>query len=307
MTVAAAPLTYFQAIVLGAVQGIAELFPVSSLGHAALIPAVIGGDWAKNLDISATSSPYLAFIVGLHVATAFALILFYRRDWVMILGGAVSSIRHRRIQPGPERLFWLLIAATIPVAILGLAFDKLLRTTLGKPIPVAIFLTLNGLVLIAAHVRNRSRRKPRHSLAALPDDEADEGRVDQQVSGLSTTRAVLVGTAQALALLPGISRSGVTLAAGERAGLSTRAAARFAFLLATPAILAAGVLKLPELLGPLGRGIGGQVLAGSAVAFVCAFLSVAFLDRYFAKRGLLPFAIYCVVAGLGCLALFLLR
>ena len=292
------PLTYLQAIVLGAIQGVAELFPVSSLGHAVLIPALIGGSWATNLDIAATDSPYLAFVVGLHVATALALLLFYRRDWVMIVGGAVSSIRNRRVTPGPERLFWLLVAATIPVAILGLVFDKLLRKTLGKPVPVAIFLTINGLVLIAAHIRNRTRRRGRHAA-----DETEEG-IDTQVSALSTPRAILVGTAQALALLPGISRSGVTLAAGERAGLTTQAAARFAFLLATPAILAAGVLKLPDLFGPLGRGIGGQVLAGSAVAFVAAYVSVAFLDRYFEKRGVLPFAIYCVIAGLGSLFVF---
>ncbi len=313
-------LTYLQAVVIGAVQGISELFPVSSLGHAVLIPALIGGSWAKNLDVASTSSPYLAFIVGLHLATAIALLVFYWRDWVGLLRGAASSIRYRRLATGPERLFWLLVAATIPVAIAGLVFDKLLRTTLGKPLPAAVFLFINGLILLIGWRLQRGTRPsaaPNGPTATESDfylsradkKAAEQGSAvsDARIASIPFVRGIAIGAAQILALLPGISRSGSTMVAARRYGLTNQEAARFSFLLATPAILGAAILKLPDLFGPLGRGIHGPVLAGSAVAFVCALAAVAFLDRYFARRSLLPFAVYCLVAGASCAAVFLVR
>ena len=290
---------------MGAVQGITELFPISSLGHAIIIPALIGGQWAKDLNVSTPGSPYLAFIVGLHVATALALLLFFWRDWVSIFRGFVSSIRYRLIQKPAERLAWLLIFATIPVAIAGLLLEHVFTTALGLPLPAAAFLAVNGLILLIGE-RLRSRTVARAGDAELAaaasanaEFDADDTVDDERISGMRFGRGVLVGSSQILALAAGISRSGVAMVSGMATGLSHREAARFSFLLATPVILAAGVFKVPVLFGPIGHGIGGQVLAGSVAAFVAALISVGFLDRYFRTRTLTPFAIYCLIAGIG--------
>ena len=307
-------LSYLEAVVVGALQGVTELFPVSSLGHSVILPAVIGGQWATDLDVSSPESPYLAFIVGLHVATAVALLVFFWRDWVRIIGGFVSSIRYRRVATDAERLAWLIILATIPIGVAGLLLEHTFRTVLGRPIPAAAFLFANGVILLVGERLRRSAllRTPAmstHGLAqnAAPGIEPDpdagiEGAVadlrsDQRLAGLSMKRGVFVGASQILALLPGISRSGVAMVAGLTQGLSHRDAARFSFLLATPVILAAGVLKIPDLTGPLGAGISGQILAGSVASFVCAYLSVRFLERYFRTRTLIPFAVYSMIAG----------
>jgi undecaprenyl-diphosphatase len=313
-------LSYAEAIVVGAFQGVTELFPVSSLGHSVIIPALIGGSWAKDLDVSTPESPYLAFIVGLHVATAAALLVFFWRDWVRIIGGFLSSIRHRRVKTDAERLAWLIVLATIPVGIAGLLLEHVFRTVLGKPMPAAAFLFANGLILflgerlrrrapapaaVAARVTAESGRAPREpesimrgvDLDAGLDDAQADLRSDARLAQVKMMRGVLIGSAQILALLPGISRSGVTMVAGLTQGLSHRDAARFSFLLATPVILAAGVLKVPDLFGTLGAGIGGQILAGSIASFITAYLSVRFLEKYFRTRTLIPFAIYCLAAG----------
>jgi undecaprenyl-diphosphatase len=314
-------LTFAEAIVVGLFQGVTELFPVSSLGHSVLIPALIGGQWARDLDVSAPESPYLAFIVGLHVATAAALLAFFWRDWLRIIGGLLTSVRDRQIQTPDQRLAWMLILATIPVGICGLVLEHLFRTVLGKPIPAAIFLTLNGVILYGGE---RLRRRAPAGAGAPgaagatgpvnPAVHAGQTRTaahqaartdlasDRRLAALGFAEATLIGSAQVLALLPGISRSGVTMVAGLTRGLSHEDAARFSFLLATPVILAAGVLKIPDLTGPLGAGIGGQVLVGSLCSGIGAYLSVRFLVRYFETRTLTPFAIYCTVAGLASLA-----
>jgi|SRR5271166_4523816 len=300
-----AHLSYVEAVVVGAFQGVTELFPVSSLGHAVLVPALVGGHWGKDLNVSAPDSPYLAFIVGLHVATAAALLVFFWRDWLRVLTGFVTSVRHRRIQTPDERLAWLLVAATIPVGVAGVALEHLFRTTLGRPVPAAVFLIVNGAALYAGEVLRRRD--------APPDGEADEvvahsgAAVDDRLAQLPMGRGVLIGSAQILALLPGISRSGIAIVAGLWRGLSHEDAARFSFLLATPIILAAGLYKIPDLFGPMGTGIQGQVLAGSVASFVCAYLAVRYLTRYFQTRTLTPFAIYCVLAGAGGLAWLTLR
>lgn len=290
-------ITYLEAVVLGAVQGLSELFPVSSFGHAILLPAVIGGSWARDLNVTAPHSPYLAFIVALHVATAVALIIFYWRDWVALVRGFVGSVRRRRVDTTEARLAWLLILATIPVGIAGLAFDHLLRAALGSPTPTAIFLLLNGFLLIAVHFVTRPTRA-RHGAVSPVETAGHEAVVhDPYVASLTPLRAVLVGAAQIAALFPGISRSGSTIIAGRVAGLPNRSAARFAFLLATPAILAAGVLEIPTLLTPAERPILGPTAVGAVVAFAAAFGAVAFLDRYFAHRSIWPFGVYCILAG----------
>ena len=307
-------LTYPEAIVIGALQGVTELFPVSSLGHSVLLPALIGGSWAQDLNVSTPESPYLAFVVGLHVATALALLIFFWRDWLRIVTGLYTSIRYRRIGNPDERLAWMIVLATIPVGISGLILEHTFRTVLGRPIPAAIFLILNGVLLYGAErLRRRAAQNSRQPLpvaATSPEGEAGVYRSrsverddtpessDHRLAAGSYGRAVTIGCAQILALLPGISRSGATMAAGLLKGLSHEDAARFSFLLATPVIFAAGVLKLPDLFGPLGTGIHGQVLVGSLASGVAAYLSVRFLTRYFETRTLTPFAWYCGIAGL---------
>jgi undecaprenyl-diphosphatase len=295
-------LTYLEAIVVGAFQGVTELFPVSSLGHSILVPALVGGRWARDLSVSAPESPYLAFIVGLHVATAAALLVFFWRDWLRIVAGFVSSLRYRRLRTSGERLAWLLIVGTIPVGICGLLLEHLFRTTLGRPIPAAAFLIANGVVLyVAERLRRRADAAapvPATTAVGGPGSARDaDAAADARLAQMSLGRGALIGSAQVLALLPGLSRSGVTMAAGLLRGLSHEDAARFSFLLATPVILAAGALKIPDLVGPLGAGIHGPIIAGSIASFVSAYLAVRFLTRYFETRTLTPFAIYCVLFG----------
>ncbi len=340
-------LTYPEAIIVGALQGVTELFPVSSLGHSVLIPALIGGRWAADLNVSTPESPYLAFIVGLHVATAAALLVFFWRDWVRILTGLYTSVRYRRVETVDERLAWMIVVATIPVGLAGLLLEHLFRTTLGKPAPAAVFLMINGAILYAAErLRRRADRLGGPALVGRAGDTAlfasstappatapspapgapgdapnvgasgavggaatdagggagdGAGGSDGRIARRRFVETTLIGSAQILALLPGISRSGVTMAAGLRKGLSHEDAARFSFLLATPVILAAGVLKVPDLFGSLGAGIHGQVLAGSIASGVCAYLAVRYLTKYFETRTLTPFAVYCAVAGLASL------
>lgn len=283
-------LTYPQAVVMGLLQGVTELFPVSSLGHSILVPAWLGGNWERLVTESATAghTPFLAFVVALHVATAVALIIFYWRDWVRIVTGLISSVRRRRIDTDDARLAWLIIAGTIPVGIVGLLAEKPLRVLFATPLAASVFLFLNGLVLLTAELLRRRRSAAgRHSLS---DN-------DRAATDLTMAEGAGIGSAQILALFPGISRSGVTISAGLLRRLDHEDAARFAFLLATPVILAAGVLKIPELFGPEGQGIGGQVLVGSLCAFLAALAAVAFLAKYFHTRTLYPFVVYCLIAG----------
>jgi undecaprenyl-diphosphatase len=324
-------LTYLEAAVVGLVQGISEMFPVSSLGHNVLIPAIIGGSWASDLNVSKAESPYLAFIVGLHVATAIALLIYFWRDWIRIIGGFFTSIRDRRVRTEDQKLAWMIIVATIPVGIVGLLFEHAFRVIFGKPILAGIFLALNGVILIAGE-RYRSRaskaadaaiadeRDPRLIPAREPElvaagrgpagsharararnprqqEQAEAIQADRRLARMNYPQATLVGSAQVLALLAGISRDGVTMVAGMARGLSREDAARFAFLLATPVILAAGALKIPDLLGPLGNGIRGQILLGSVLSGAGAYLSVRFLLRYLRTRTLTPFGVYCLIAG----------
>ncbi len=315
-------ISYVEAGIVGLLQGVAELFPVSSLGHSVLLPAVIGGAWQRDLSVSSPESPYLAFVVGLHVATAIALVIFFRRDWVRIVRGLLSSARRRKVSTTDERLAWMLVLATIPVGISGLLLEHTFRTVLSKPVPTAVFLGLNGLVLLLAERlrrRSASRSTMRSSVTAAAGapprtveadvrNERETGiESDRRLASMPFGRAVLIGAAQIAALAPGISRSGVTMAAGLVKGLSHEDAARYSFLLATPVIAAAGLLKLPDLFGPLGKGIQGQVVFGSILSGVGAYISVRFLTRYFERRSLQPFGVYCLAVSIACLAVFAIR
>lgn len=301
-------LSWLEACVIGFLQGVSELFPVSSLGHSVLLPAVIGGSWAHDLDVSAPESPYLAFIVGTHVATAIALLIFYRRDWIRLIGAFFGSLRRRRVSSPDERLIWQLVVGTIPVGLVGLLFEHWLRTNLGRPVPAACFLVVNGLILLGIEWYAVRSPTPETVFDDHPADPELEGVVaDARLSRMSFRKALAVGSVQVLALAPGISRSGITTAAGMRAHFRRDDALRFSFLLATPVILAAGVLKLPDLFGPLGDGIRPQVVVGSLLAGVGAYVSARWLTRWVHTNTLRPFGWYCIVAGLSCLVLFAVR
>src|SRR5580698_1648786 len=166
-------MTYPEAIVVGFIQGVTELFPVSSLGHNVLIPALIGGSWAADLNVAAPNSPYLAFIVGLHVATAIGIMAYFWRDWLRIIGGFFTSIRHFEVRTTDQKLAWMLIIATIPVGLVGLLAEHEFRVLFAKPIRAAIFLVVNGLILYAGE-----RFRTRKSLAADAEAAADAGLAD---------------------------------------------------------------------------------------------------------------------------------
>jgi undecaprenyl-diphosphatase len=284
-------LTYFQAIVLGVVQGITELFPVSSLGHTVLIPQLFG--W-HNLVRSedASESFYLAFVVGLHVANALALLVFFWRDWVRIIGAFFHTLSTRRVETSTERLAWLIVVATIPTGLLGLLLEHRVRTLLARPLAAAIFLMVNGVILIAGE---RVRRQSAVRELAAREGATPEG--SRRLDTLEYREAGIIGVSQTAALIAGISRDGIAMVAGLVRGLDNEDAAKFAFLLATPIILAAGLYKVPDLLGPNGNGVRGQVLIGSVVTFFVSLLSVRYLTRYFKTRNLIPFAIYSLAFG----------
>ena len=284
-------ISYFQAIVIGVLQGVTELVPISSLGHSVLLPELFG--WHNLVKAqSADESFYLAFLVALHVATALALLVHFRSTWARIIRGFFSSIPKRRIDTPDERLAWLLVIGTIPVGITGLALEHTLRTVFAKPAAAAVFLIVNGGILF---VGERLRRRDAVSSTPLGVDGVEPpGR---QLATLELREAGLIGVAQTAALFAGISRSGVTMVGGLLRGLNHEDAARFSFLLATPIILAAGAYKLHDLVGPLGDGVRGQALAGGVAAFFAAYLAVRFLEHYFERRNLNPFAIYCVLMG----------
>jgi undecaprenyl-diphosphatase len=371
--------TYFQAVVIALIQGVTELFPVSSLGHSVLVPAWFGGSWQTLVTQSSTanseSSFYLAYIVALHVATALALLWFFRADWVRIIRGFLRSLpasvrlstQARRprlaVRDKDERLAWMIIFATIPVGLTGALLEHTFRTVFAKPGAAAVLLFVNGLILLGAEALRRSavRRKQAGAPAAMagpaqayapagqpweapapgypaapgygptgaqppgyprpagPQDPGGRGapgshrapsggraaadiaeaeQSDERISRLSYMDAILIGSTQILALLAGISRSGVTMAGGLWRGLDHEDAARFAFLLATPVILAAGVLKVPSPAGPAGAHIHGQVVVGFIVCGIAAYVSVRFLVRWFQTKTLTPFAIYCLAFGL---------
>jgi len=285
------PISYFQAIVLGALQGIAEPFPISSLGHAVIAPSLFGWNIHQNDEF------FLAFLVATHCATAIVLFFFFLEDWKRIFAGLWRSVRDGgRLDPedSDARLGWVIVIGTIPAGILGLALEHKLRDLFASPTSAAIFLTVNGVLLL---VFERFRRR-------APRRGDGEGDSDPRIARMSFRQALAIGAAQAAALIPGISRSGVTMGGGLLTGLSNEDAARYAFLLATPIIAAAGFLKLPDLIGSAGDGVRGQALVAALVAAATTWIAVKFLLRFFETNRLTPFGIYCIVAGLVSLAIF---
>lgn len=278
------PISYFQAVILGLTQGIAEPFPISSLGHGVLLPRLFGWNIHQN------DKYFLTFLIATHLATAIVLLLFFLKDWILIVKGIFRSLRMREIRQDDSyaRLGWLLVAATIPVGVIGLLLQEPLRKLFASAEIAALFLIINGIVLLLAE---RLRRRPAR--------EGDySGDVDARLSKLSWRQAISVGTSQAFALIPGISRSGVTMSGGLVVGLSNDDSARFAFLLATPVIFAAALLKLPELFGAAGDGVRGPALVAGLCAAATTFLAVKFLMRFFQSNRLTPFGIYCIALGL---------
>ena len=280
---------YGQAIILGLLQGFSELFPISSLGHSVILPRLLGWDIHQN------DGFFITFLVATHLATALVLLGFFWNDWVRIVKGIGRSLRDRQIAPddADAKLGWLLVVGTIPAGLLGLLLEHPLRSLFASPASAAFFLMINGVLLYGAE--RLRRRAPAREVG-----DSDE-RIAER---LSWREAIGVGTAQALALIPGISRTGVTMAGGLVAGLSNEDAARYSFLLATPIIGAAALLKLPELFGEQGDGVRGPAFVAALCAALTAYLSVKFLLKYFETKRLTPFAIYCVVVG-GAVSIFL--
>ncbi len=329
-------LSYLQAIVIALVQGVTELFPVSSLGHSVLVPAWIGGSWqtlvTQSSEPHSESSFYLAFLVALHVATALALLWFFRADWIRIVTGffrsARRSIGERRFTATDqdERLAWLIVIATIPVGITGVTLEHVFRTALAKPVAASAFLFLNGLILLVGDRFARRQRAAARAARRQPGGRGGGARdrggpglrgggvqpraararrptsprriaSDARISGLPYTDGLRIGILQIFALFAGISRSGITMVGGPvaRAGLRGR----------RPVRLPAGDagdpgrrgLKMPSLFGKAGDHIHGQVIVGMLVCGVAAYFSVRYLVKYFETRTLLPFALYCLIAG----------
>ena len=290
MLIIASLISYGQAIVLGLLQGVSELFPISSLGHSVILPQLLGWNIHQN-------DPYfITFLVATHLATALVLLGFFWRDWVRIVKGLGRSLRDRGIDPADTdaKLAWLLIIGTIPAGILGLLLENKLRHVFASATSASIFLIANGFLLFGAELLRR--RAPQV-------EQDDDARIARQVGW---SGAFGVGAAQALALIPGFSRSGATMGGGLLVGLSNKDAARFAFLLATPIIGAAAILKLPELFGSQGNGVRGQALVGALCSALTAYLAVRFLMRFFETNTLIPFAVYCVLAGTACTLYFAL-
>jgi undecaprenyl-diphosphatase len=294
-------MTLLHAIVLSILQGISELFPVSSLGHAVIIPRLL--HWGIN----EKATTWLAFLVALHIGTAIALLIYFRNDWIDVVRAFVRSVQKGQMSADhDERLAWMVIIGTIPAGVVGLILQDPLRNLFGTPEIAAVFLMVNGAIMLMGErlIRRQAvpasvpmlRRTADGTVAVLRSDVAADGRY-RDITELSWRDAAIVGFAQVGALIPGISRSGVTMVAGLAAGLTHEAAARYAFLLATPIIFAAGVLELPELFTTAGRSILGYALLGMVLAGIAAYLSVRFLMRYFEFGRLDPFAYYCFAAG----------
>ena len=272
-------------MIIGFIQGITELFPISSLGHAILIPAWLGGSF-KDF-ISDENQTYLLISIAMHLASSVALFLVFRKRWQNLIFGSFSALKSRNFQNTQFKVLSYIIIATIPVGILGLAFDDYFQSIFGKPEFSAIFLTINGLILIGAE--RLSRRDVAHELL---DSDAE---IDHRVNVKS---AVVIGFGQSLALFAGISRFGVTMSAGLLSKLNHSVASDFALLLSLPVILGASIVKLPELFTTDANQLMGQIIAGSIVSFICTYISVTFLVRWFKTRTLYPFAIYCLIVGI---------
>lgn len=271
-------MSVLEILLFAILQGVTELFPISSLGHGVIIPDVL------HWQLDRSNEAFLPLMVVLHLGTAAALLIYFRRDWQALLGGFLQA-RGKPDNPA-SRLLWLLVIGTLPAGILGLLLEKKLRLIFSSTSLVLGFLLLNGLLLLVGDYLKRRQRG--HAL-----------------EGLTPASALKIGFAQSLALLPGISRSGATLTAGLAMGLDYAASARFSFLLATPIILAAGLLEVPKLLRMAGQVPTGLIGMAGVLSGLCAYASTWFLMRYFNQHeaaALRPYAWYCILAGCAGLA-----
>lgn len=275
-------LTYFQAIIFGVLQGITELFPISSLGHSVVLPKLLGWDINQNAPF------FLTFLVATHLATALVLFFFFFKEWKRIISGIFRSLKEREIKESDAdaKLGWLLVVATIPAGVLGILFETTLSKLFANPQFVAIILILNGLLLFFAEIMRRKQKN--HDTRKNSNDS---------IAKLSWVQAIKIGLLQCIALIPGFSRTGATLTGSLLEGLSHEDSAKFAFLMATPIIGAAALLKLPELASTSDQAVLFPILTGAVTAGIAAFFSVKFLMKYFETKTLMPFAIYCCIVG----------
>ncbi|GAC1419902.1 MAG: undecaprenyl-diphosphate phosphatase [Candidatus Velthaea sp.] len=282
-------MTFVQAMFLAILQGVSELFPISSLGHTILIPALL------RWPVDRSNESFLAFVVVLHLGTALALVVFYWQEWRAIVGAIVKSvIRGRFSADRDEKIGWLLIAGTIPVGLLGVFFQSTVRSFFGSPIIAASFLIANAFVMFFGEWLRRRQL-------------SDAQRGNRPIESLSYGDGVKVGISQGLALLPGISRSGSSIVAGLLVDLDHEDAAKYSFLLATPVILAASVLEIPKLFEPGAHVVAIEAVIGGVLAGITAYASVAFLTRYFKHNDLRPFGWYCLIAGAGAILFFVTK
>jgi len=284
-------ITFLQSIIIGILQGFTELFPISSLGHSVVFTWLFG--WSNiTSSQSQDHSFFLYYLVALHFATSIALIIFYWKIWFRVAKGFFGSIAKRKIDNPDARLAWLLIFATVPIGIIGITFESTLREQFAKPLSAILFIILNGCLLLATEEYIRKQKIKSESFTFTQTTY----RVSTK---LNLPRAFVIGVAQIGALFAGISRSGITMMSGLISGLNHEDAARFSFLLATPVILGAGILKLPQFFSDqTAAGLHGQIYAGAIAAGISAYISVRFLDKYFQTRTLRPFGVYCILFGI---------
>lgn len=284
--------SWFQAIVLALLQGVSELFPVSSLGHTVILPSLL--KW----NINQQADNFLPFVVTLHLGTGIALVIYFFEDWKAVVAPMWRSVQRGSLSSDPEeRLGWLLAVGTLPAAVIGVYFEKTVKTLFADARVAAIFLIVNGFIMVLGE-RLRLRAQLEDAQAGATSTRAVAAQDARVITKLGWLQAFWVGAAQTLALLPGISRSGVTMVAGLANGLKHETAARFSFLLATPIILAAGVVEVPTLFDPHNQDLLAKALVGGLLAGIAAYLSVRFLMRYFETNRLAPFAYYCWAAGI---------
>jgi undecaprenyl-diphosphatase len=275
-------ITYFQAIVLGLLQGLSELFPISSLGHSVILPKLLG--W----NINQNDPFFLTFLVATHLATAIVLFFYFWQDWKNIFLGMLRSLSLRQITSDNYygKLGWLLVVGTIPAGVIGLLLKDKIQSLFASAFSAAFFLILNGFVLYTAEILRKKRLENNSELGS-----------DERIARLNWRQAVKVGISQIIALIPGFSRSGATMTGGLLVGLSHEDAARFSFLLATPIIGAAAALELPQFFYAQNYSLIGPSIAGAVAAAIAAYFTVKFLVKYFHTNKLTPFAIYCIAGG----------
>lgn len=285
-----------QALVLALVQGVTELFPISSLGHSVLIPPLLHWSFNEN------DPTFLPFLVLLHLGTAIALLILYWREWVIIVRAFVRAALRGRIETTDERLALLLVAATVPAGIVGVLLQTYLQRLFASPVPTSVFLFCNGVILLGAELlRRRQERRAKVAAESRREQEAHFRSLEE----LPLAWAIGIGCFQVIALIPGFSRSGVTMAGGLVAHLKHTEAARFAFLLATPIILAAALVEIPDLFH---RGVPlASYTVAAVVTGVAAYLSARFLLRYFTSGRLDPYGWYCMAAGAAAFLFFTIR